>query len=163
MLLAILVSGATARRFSEVSLYSFVPGNWTQTAANGTSEIIIQETVPKSTFKGFVNGTQLIIHVLDNKTAKVSYGKHSYVLKFAYMGEGISISDIEIEDGNHLSITIYSTYSFELSIASHNDIVSYGFNKITKFEYKLVDFLIPTTIGIGFYFLFYKFAKKHMN
>ena len=116
-MLIIFISHVLSKQLPELDLYKFVPGNWTQTNVNGTELINIQETNQKSTFKGFVNNSEIVIQVLSNKTAQVMYGEEKYTLKFDDQGEGVSISDIGIEVGNHISITIYSTNSFELLFA----------------------------------------------
>lgn len=124
-------------RQMNMNLYEFVPGKWEQKHTNETKiEFEMQEIADNSNasvkkFAGKFGENDIHIDVMANNSAHFAFLNNEFDIDFIDEDDDVARADLDLESGYHLSVTVTSTYSFEIVLVKKgtNDILYYGFSK----------------------------------
>jgi hypothetical protein len=120
------------RKPSITNAYTLVPGNWTEVRARRP---LVHPVIPVdpnvSTFSGSYNETDFLIVVTSNTTGNATFGNYTFDFELRYEREAIAFAEIDISDGSHVSLSVYSNQAIEFSVfpAGGGDLRSFGFVK----------------------------------
>ena len=150
----------------DINLYEFVPGKWNQLLRNGTKIDFEMQEIENTTndsikeFRGSIEGNKLFVNVITNNSAHVTFNDYEFDINFIDEKDDVARSDLDLDE-YHLSVTVYSTYSFEMVLVKKgtNDILYYGFSKdLLHSTWKEV--VICLSISITLTYIIKKFAKS---
>jgi hypothetical protein len=164
-----LSSALSSTERSIMNAYTFIPGNWTE-VINGkpVTHLIARDeefTLPDrpniTTFFGTYNDTELRVTVTSNTTGNATFGPYTFDFEFTYEKEVISIAEINVSDGSHISVSAYSDRTVEFCIFPHNgsgEINSFAFFKPLVTENSWWAVVLPIGIALLVTYLLKRFC-----
>lgn len=172
-LIALFHATSATKYYPPLNLHTFCEGNWVIKENNETKPYLFTMKLVDidtdennnniSYFAGEYHGNPIKIKASSISNCTVEANNYTFDLAFKLGDYGVANTDVLIGNSTHISVIVFSTYSFELTITQKgsDEIIYLGFSKKQVSEYSWKDFAIPTTIGLTVYmvgrFLFKRF------
>lgn len=172
--LSIIPAFCAAREFPALNLHTFCDGNWSRKYNNETNpykftmkltDIAVDENNNNiSYFTGEYEENTIKIKVTSNTTCTVEAFDMTFDMTFKLADFGVAYADTIVQNTTHISIVIFSTYSFEMTVTQKgSDEIHYmGFFKKASSNYTWKDFVIPSSIAIIVYLIGMFICKNMM-
>jgi hypothetical protein len=116
-----------------------------------------------TTFSGSYNGTELLVTVTSNTTGNATFGNYTLTFALTSENESISVAEIDVSDGSHISVSADSERSLEFSIFPNDrtgDVMSFGFFKLIMNKHGWWEVVLPIGIALLLTFLLRHFCPE---